>query len=606
MSKLVREVVQNSLDAKHDGYSTPVVVEFSESVASPVLIGGKSLERHIATCFDRAAGEGWAGAMAVYKRALETIRQKTIRCLKVSDSGTVGLDDVRWNALVAQEGVVSKLGNSPGGNYGIGKNAALNVSDLQTIFYATRYVAGRKGRVEKMQGKATFMGHDAPDGSGEALQHIGFYAGRGGSPLEGRDIPKFFRLDETGTGVFVMGFNPRSTRWVHEMTQAVIENYFCAIADKKLIVKIAESKPDSLIVINHETIDSLFSQRKRSGDAAYYYRAARDSSPEKTVSLGELGPLSVSVIFDTGAPRKIALVNRNGMLIADSKDQRINPISPRARGIWPDFAAVVVPATNKGDNWMRSMENPSHDSLSTAQLPTESERRNADALFKRAREEVAYIIEDLADLAAYGEESNIDELTDVLADTGEGADQTLSTTELVPRDPSWVDMRDEEDDDDFENIGEDEENDESTEDDYIEEDEDDSHEEDDGEKDDDRNNDDVEDENDSEERARRSQVRLSRTRVIPISATEAVVAFNPPDDAQGEIHLSLARMGVDRDARLRDILNVTEAYSLGGIDGEVNVEGGRMTLTPDSEGRLSLRVVVNENIERAALRVRAT
>ena len=29
--------------------------------------------------------------MAVYKRALDAIGQKTIRCLKASDSGTVGL-----------------------------------------------------------------------------------------------------------------------------------------------------------------------------------------------------------------------------------------------------------------------------------------------------------------------------------------------------------------------------------------------------------------------------------------------------------------------------------------------------------------------------------
>ena len=600
--KLVREVVQNSLDAKHDGYSEPIVVEFTETWVNRDLIGGDSLEKHIIACFDRASADGRAGTKAVYKRALDAIAQKNIRCLKTSDSGTVGLDDTRWRALVVQEGAVSKLSNSPGGNYGIGKNAALNVSDLQTVFYTTRYVAGRKGRVEKMQGKSTLMGHEAPDGSGKALQHIGFYAERDGSPLEGRDIPQFFRLDETGTGVFVMGFNPRSTRWVHEMTQAVIENYFCAIADKNLIVKIAESKSDSLVVINHETIDSLFSQQKRPSDAAYYYRAARDGSLENTVSLGELGPLSVSVVFDTGAPRKIALVNRNGMLIADSKDQRINPISPRARGIWPDFAAVVVPATNKGDNWMRSMENPSHDSLSAAQLATEAERRDADAIFKRAREEVADIIEVLADLEAYGEESNIDELTDVLADIGEGADQTLSTTELVPRDPSWVDMQDERDDDDFENMDEDEEE-ESNEDDDTSEDEedDDSHEEDEDEKGD---NDEVE-EKDGDERARRSQVRLARTRVIPVSATEAVIAFELPDDVQGEIHLSLARMGVDRDAKLRDILTVTEAYPLDGIDGDVNVDGGRMSLTPNSNGRLSLRVAVNEDIERAALRVRA-
>ena len=145
--KLVREVVQNSLDAKDDGFDDPVVVEFSETSVSPSLIGGESLEPHIAACFDRAASDGRAGAMAVYKRALEAIRQRNIRCLKAQDTGTVALDDARWNALVTQEGAVSKLGAAPGGSYGIGKNAALNVSDLQTVFYSTRYVAGRKGRV---------------------------------------------------------------------------------------------------------------------------------------------------------------------------------------------------------------------------------------------------------------------------------------------------------------------------------------------------------------------------------------------------------------------------------------------------------------------------
>ena len=122
---------------------------------------------------------------------------------------------------------------------------------------------------------------------------------------------------------------------------------------------------------------------------------------------------------------------------------------------------------------------------------------------------------------------------------------------------------------------------------------------------DEKDDDDGVEEKDGDERARRSQVRLARTRVIPVSATEAVIAFELPDDIQGQVNLSLARMGVDRDAKLRDILTVTEAYPLDGIDGDVNVDGGRMTLTPNSNGRLSLRVAVNEDIERAALRVRA-
>ena len=120
------------------------------------------------------------------------------------------------------------------------------------------------------------------------------------------------------------------------------------------------------------------------------------------------------------------------MLIADSKDLRVNPLSPRARDIWPDFAAVVIPATDSGDLWLRSMENPSHDSLSTAQLPTDTERSDADRLFKRVRSEIAGIIEDMAEIGTYGEESNIDELTGVLSDMGDGAEKVLATSETTP------------------------------------------------------------------------------------------------------------------------------------------------------------------------------
>ena len=586
--KLVREVVQNSLDAKDDGFDDPVVVEFSEASVTADLIGGDSLEPHIATCFDRAASDGRAGAMAVYKQALETIRQRNIRCLKVQDTGTVALDDTRWNALVTQEGAVSKVGAAPGGSYGIGKNAALNVSDLQTVFYSTRYVAGRKGRVERMQGKATLMGHKAPDDSGDDLQHIGFYEKPSGSPLEGREIPDFFRLGETGTGVFVMGFNPRSGNWASEVTAAVIENYFSAIAARKLVVKIAkagENEPST--EINHQTIDSLFARQRRPSDANFYYRAFRDVEPMHTDHLGLLGPLSVSVLIEDAAPRRVALVNRNGMLIADTKDIRINPISPRARGVWPDFAVVVAPATEQGDNWLRSMENPSHDSLSTAHLPTERERKNADELFKRAREVVAAIIEEKAALQDYEEVSNLEELAPTLADSGEGANQALEIKEHQPRESGWVDDLDDTDDDT------------QSDDDPLDDDEqeyDDNH--------DDHDDDDHDDDDDDKERSppvRRPRVRLRNSRVIPVSGTEAVVAFDSSEDSNREITLALALTGVERDSRLRDNLNVVEAYPLAGVDGEVTVEDGQITFTAKSGARLSLRVVVDQDIERAAL-----
>ena len=169
----------------------------------------------------------WSSSTATRCRSSGSAK---IPCLAVRDTGTMGLNDARWRALVLQEGGISKGGGAPSGSFGIGKNAVLNVSDLQTVFYSTRIVEGRRGRIDRLQGKATLTGHMDPNGSGEDLQHVGFYADRGGNPVIGnRNIPEFFRLDDVGTGVYVMGFNPHSSDWVDQVTTSVIENFFYAI-----------------------------------------------------------------------------------------------------------------------------------------------------------------------------------------------------------------------------------------------------------------------------------------------------------------------------------------------------------------------------------------
>ena len=601
ITKLVREILQNSLDAKDTGFRTPVAVEFTETNICRSEIGGDKLAQHIAACFDRSAEEGRARAMATYQRALDICRQKDIRCLKAQDLGTVGLDDTRWNALVIQEGAVSKVGPAPSGSYGIGKNAALNVSDLQTVFYSTRFISGRWGRVEKMQGKATLMGHASPGDGDEQLQHIGFYSEPDGTPIMGRTIPPSFRLAETGTGVFILGFNPRSSNWVGEMTRAVIENFFHAVSGRQLVVKITASKGKQPVVVDHETIDSLFhNEAMGGGSAAHYYRAIRDADSERTPRFTPLGSLMVHTVFGEGAPRRTALVNRNGMLISDSKDLRINPISPRARGLWPDFAAVVIPETDKGDLWLRSLENPSHDSLSTEHLPTEKERRDADKLFKRMRSEIAGILESLAGIEDYGEESNLDELTGLLPDLGQGANRALLATELTPATTGalaeWIDA-DVAGDEAEEGVRE-------------------------------WNLEDPVDQNSASEPEEEGginlkskakpgpsesggnegqrpakRLRLVNVRIVPISETEAVLAFDSHEEVRETLSISLTPVGVERDARHSDRLRIVEAEPLKGIDGPMSIEDGYITFTPAANGRIGIRVTVDGNVQQTALRM---
>ena len=287
LPKLVREVIQNSLDAKEPGLNDPVQVNFSETHIRPHVIGASDLRQHLKACRDRARYDKRANVRKYYERALRTLDSKQIRCLQIVDSGTTGLQGSNWDALVFQEGSVQKSGDSPGGSYGIGKNAVFNVSDLRTVFYSTRCL--ERGRVEKLQGKATLMSHANPNNKQEQVQHIGFFAMPGVDPVLGQAIPDLFRLGDVGAGVFIMGFNPGSEEWAKEVTYAAIENFFYAIHHKRLVVNVKAHKLNE-IVVSHETLDPLFESQVHDNPSYHYYRAIRDENPNRTDEIGKIGP----------------------------------------------------------------------------------------------------------------------------------------------------------------------------------------------------------------------------------------------------------------------------------------------------------------------------
>ena len=406
--KLVREILQNSLDARDNDLTEPVSVNFRESFIDSELIGSAELKKHLMACLNQAKSDNRADLEQSYARALDALKRESIRCLQIVDAGTKGLVGPAWDALVCKEGSVQKLGYaSAGGSFGTGKNAVFNLSDLRTVFYSTRLWNAREGRIEKFQGKATLMAHPDPDGD-EMLQHIGFYALPKRQPLLTTQIPTFYRLDEVGTGVFIMGFNPRSSEWMDEVSIAVIQNFFYAIHHKKLVVSVASEGSD-VVQVNHETLEQLFEAKSLGSDSYHYYKAIRDKEAKQTSEIEKIGPLDVYLSLGSG-PRKTVYVNRNGMLITDSRDQKLNPVAPRGRNYWPHYAAVVVPATDKGDVWVRRMENPSHDSLSYLQLQEVKDRYEAKSALDKSRFAIRDIIDRETQFEQSGDTSNLDEL----------------------------------------------------------------------------------------------------------------------------------------------------------------------------------------------------
>ena len=449
MVHLVRELLQNALDAKVDGLIQPVHLTFTEVEVPTDAMGGPVLSAHIAACLEITKARNETDAAAAYAKALNCLDNPTIPCLSVVDTGTTGLVGEKWNALVTQEGVVRKDKTAAGGSYGMGKNSVFNVSDLYSVIYSTRYLARRQGREERTQGKSRLITHALPEAEPTPLQHIGFYRTASGRPLRGTEIPSCFRLAETGTGVFILGFNPRCSNWVATAVLSVIENYFFAIHNQDLTVAIHGQPEQPAILINHETLDQHFALASSSPSYAYY-RAIRDRTAKSVSTDSPLGVLKTYILKGEG-PRRTACLNRNGMLITDSRERKHNPLSPPNHSYWPDYAAVVIPATNEGDAWLRSMENPGHDAITSEKIAEASKRQFAEATLTHARNTLNATYEDMFDISEYPGVSNLTELAYALPEqhAEETKERNLTTVEirsgvssmLRPVAPSLLDER---------------------------------------------------------------------------------------------------------------------------------------------------------------------
>ena len=446
ISHVVREALQNSLDA-HDSGFPAVEVLIEERKIPKTEFGGADLLDHLQACLDESEQSVFSNSeleAELLKRAISTLRHKNIRCLAIIDSGTHGLRPENWRALVESEAAVMKQGGAPGGSRGIGKSAALTVSDLLTVFYSTRYLAGRKGRIEQAQGRSRLMTHRDPNPRrslgrrrGDYLQHVGFYRNRDHSPMMGVDIPDCFRLaDATGTGIFILGFNPHAENWVTSAEQAVCASFFHAIHNKKLVVTIDASEPKKKVCIDHQNLDGILSKytSHTSQNSLHYCRAIRDQpAPYVTRKRGPLG--SVNMYLNAGeGPSRVAYVNRKGMLITDKTDQSINPFAPRRRSIWSDYTAVIIADSDEGDTWIRSMEDPAHESINPSRLQSDNEQQKASSVFGDVRKQIRGIIESEMNMRYDDLSENLVELADFFPEDRDttSAEQPVLTLTRVP------------------------------------------------------------------------------------------------------------------------------------------------------------------------------
>jgi hypothetical protein len=411
LSSLVREVIQNSIDARVET-TKPVVVDFSWCVLATDQVPEVSgLGEHIEMSRETARLQKLDEAVSFYGAASETIESDSIKFLAIHDTNTTGLEgDLNgpggaWYALTKGSGLTQKRGTSLG-SFGHGSKAPFASSKLRSVFYLS-HLSGADGSETRFQGKSILQSYRTKTGG--MTQGTGFFGNpERCSPLVDASVPAWaiqMRSDRTvqrGTSIIIPG-----CIWEEKSTSSVcataIANFFYAIwkGDLEVIVgttiKLTAANVVDEFKKYNNWINGVNSQLEEVDKEAI---EEAFKSIETVVNPTERGEQQVANfgridwyirMADNVEGRSVAVARGNGMLITKrapwlSRFQNLKPF---------DFFVCV---TGEGSALLKSIENPEHTNFEFERVDDRSKKQHVE---KRYRLFVNAVKEILERWAAY-------------------------------------------------------------------------------------------------------------------------------------------------------------------------------------------------------------
>jgi hypothetical protein len=369
--------------------------------------------------------------------ALAAISSSEIKVLEISDYNTTGLvgpidDDTSvFNALVKGDGITNKPDPTSAGSFGIGKNAAYAISELQTVIYSTCYEDRDTGEKQfAVQGRLRLISHSDGDKKFSAEGYWGAPSFR--AIQDSAEAPVWMRRNEVGTSIFSVGFRQEDD-WEKRMTISLVNNFFLAIdrGDIEFSVggdfSITRSSLDSVLGLKElRDIAKESDQLMELERAQQLVRCVRsEAAIRHTIHVKGLGDFTLHLLVAEGLPREVHVV-RNGIYICDNFSKFSEPLR-RFLGT-KEFIAVLEPSVGPGGRnssaLLKQLENPAHDDFEPERLVNKVERDLAKKQIKYLAAEIRKIIKSEAKLDEV-RHSHIDELSSLFSDFGsaEGSKQ---------------------------------------------------------------------------------------------------------------------------------------------------------------------------------------
>ncbi|MDB5747672.1 MAG: hypothetical protein JWP72_2520, partial [Massilia sp.] len=319
-----RETGQNSRDAAFGNAPVQVAFNLREIPRSEVPFADQ-LQHSIDCCLKSPRDQK---TKAHLERARAQIMAPTVKVLEIADLHTTGLtgpvDDESsvFAALVKGDGVTNKSDPTSAGSYGIGKNAAYAVSDLQTVIYSTCYQEGGTEKISfAAQGRLRLISHTDGD---RKLSAEGYWGNDNFTPLtSASEVPGWVARDRIGTSIFSVGFREQD-RWADRMRLSLATNFFLAIRRNEIEFSVDGVK------LNQPSIESILESpaladiAAASDETASLDRAKRlmlcigsDAAIRHKISVKGLGDFDLHLLIAENMPREIHIL-RNGIYICDN------------------------------------------------------------------------------------------------------------------------------------------------------------------------------------------------------------------------------------------------------------------------------------------------
>lgn len=359
---LVREMIQNSLDAALPNSDEPVEVEFvSFEISRDKLPDVAGLQSAMEKCKNSNSSE--PDAYKFFENAEKILRQPTIKVLRISDYKTNGLEGsdtcakgTSWSRLVKESGSSNK-GQSSGGSFGIGKSAAFACSDLRTVFYSSLDSKGLKSNF----GVAKLVSFQDGEASGWTTG-VGYYS-------ENTDfiaIPEMASFDEeyirtdSGTDIYIMGmhFAPDLKK---TLIKAVLLDFLVSLVKGKLVVNVQGDIIDKSRLPQYMSKLNPYDGEETKNLLDYYYLLTSSNPIIKKIPLDakiygkkfgfKNGECTLYLWESEGLNRKIMITRRAGMRIFEQN---------RISGSIEFTGVLIIDGANMNEAF-KKMEVPSHD-----------------------------------------------------------------------------------------------------------------------------------------------------------------------------------------------------------------------------------------------------